>query len=292
VRRGDDAALRSGREWYECRTRCETDGPHACRMPRLDRADVESPLLSLFERVALDVDATRDHLAAQVRARIGEARAPAARADREAAIASAGFDKAERDYLSGALSAESFERLTARAREDLAAAKAEAERLTAHADEQARALGGLDAESDALRRLAELRAAVASRLVGANGDVGSLRAALRAVFSAVRIEPMRRTIAQAVAIAVEDEPVSVAPSSTHGEEAFLAMPVSGVPLCVVPVPRAEMIADAALGQLVIARGERRLDLGEPLRRVPLAFAADANKSTATQVLDQISTRLP
>ena len=177
------------RETYVCRTRKQTGGAAACSMPVLRRAAVDGPALALFERVALDVDRTREHLAAQLDSRIGESRAQASRAERDVTAKRVALARFDRDYEAGELAAANYERLVARVREELTAAEAEAERLTAHADEAADGLSHLDAESEALRRLAELRRAVAGRIRGAEHYVNALRAAWGAVFAWTEMIP-------------------------------------------------------------------------------------------------------
>ena len=99
------------REWYACRTRTETWGAHAWgATPPLPRAAVETAALSLFEERALDDQATRDHLAAQLDSRRRDSLDQAKRADREVADLHEQAERVERDYRRGALSAESHER--------------------------------------------------------------------------------------------------------------------------------------------------------------------------------------
>ena len=90
----------------------------------------------------------------------------------------------EADYLAGTLGAATYERLSARLADDAAAADAQAAQFEAHAAEHVRARSALDAESETLRRLAELREAVAGRITGAADDIGALRAAWTAIFDA------------------------------------------------------------------------------------------------------------
>jgi len=77
--------------------------------------------------------------------------------------------KFDRDYESGDLSAHSYERLVKKVSEELVAAEAEHQRLTAHGEQIAGTLNDLDAEHETLRRLAVLRAAVAQRMQSVGG---------------------------------------------------------------------------------------------------------------------------
>jgi hypothetical protein len=89
----------------------------------------------------------------------------------------------------GALPAEDYARLKVDIASERAAADAEAERLTAHADAMTGTLGNLDAEDETLRRLTALRQAVAGQVTGAEGGVGALRTAIASVFEFVAIWP-------------------------------------------------------------------------------------------------------
>ena len=164
-------------EWYECRTHFETDGPDACSMPPIDRAAVEVAALSLFERVALDIEGTRAHIAAQLRARITETETQAERAERDIAQKRSAWARFDRDYESGELGAASYERQVARVSEELAGAEAERDCLATDATTLDTTAANIDAEHVTFRRLAELRVAVAERVNRATNDVGALRAA-------------------------------------------------------------------------------------------------------------------
>ena len=175
------------REWYVCRTRAETHWPEACAMPALGRAAVDSLALEMFQARCLDVDATKARLEAQLDDRIGIAGAEAERAAGEALRAQEALDKADRDYREGELGPRAYSRQVESQGAALEAAEAEHERLSAQAEQIAAAAASLDTESETLRRLAELRDAVAERMAGAGSDVRALRAALAAVFEATLV---------------------------------------------------------------------------------------------------------
>ena len=69
----------------------------------------------------------------------------------------------------------------------MAAAEAEAERLTAHAEATAATRANMDAEEETLRRFTELSAAIAGQVNGAGANVGPLRTALTNVFAEFRL---------------------------------------------------------------------------------------------------------
>jgi hypothetical protein len=156
-------------------------------MPALGRAAVDSLALEMFQARCLDVDATKARLEAQLDDRIGIAGAEAERAAGEALRAQEALDKADRDDREGELGPRAYSRQVESQGAALEAAEAEHERLSAQAEQIAAAAASLDTESETLRRLAELRDAVAERMAGAGSDVRALRAALAAVFEATLV---------------------------------------------------------------------------------------------------------
>ena len=232
-----DSRRKSRRETYECARHLQDAG--TCPMPALPREAVEGPLLAMFERHALDVAATRDHVAAQLGASVAEARAQAARAGRDAGQKRAALARFDRDYEAGELSAANYERQVARVTEELEAAEAEQARLTAHAEGAEGALAGLDAEGETLRRLAALREEVAGRVSGAGGDVGALRAAVAQVFDAVWV---------LLEASLEDPELTLHRPLRDGSS---VAPWGG--LCVAPCVRREMFEPDAAGYQVLQR---------------------------------------
>jgi hypothetical protein len=101
---GEAMLPRSARDqapFYVCRTRA-LDAT-ACPMPRLKQADVDGAALRLFEDVGLDVEGTRERIAAQLSERVDAVRAQRDRAEREAADLRAQAARLDRDYRRGAL---------------------------------------------------------------------------------------------------------------------------------------------------------------------------------------------
>jgi hypothetical protein len=178
---------------YVCRTR--KGDATACPMPPVKRDVVDGAALSLFESWALDVEGTRDRIATTIDARLAEIRAQAARAGREVSEKRVQLARVERDYLAGELGAVSHDRLAGRMSEELTAAEAEQARLDEHAADVADLRANLDAEHEALRRLALLRSAVCERVGRAaadareHADIAAVRSAMAAVFSEVRLVP-------------------------------------------------------------------------------------------------------
>ena len=173
---------RDGREVYRCLNRHEYAGSERCTMPHVPREEVDAPLLDYFMTVVVDLDATREQLRNGHSRQLDEAQALAAEA--ESALANPRrLDRVEREYLAGAHRASGTTDL-ARSESERAAAQAEAERHRAHVAEVEADTAIVDAEEDMLRRLADVRAAVVSRVRDAEG-VDALRAALTATFERI-----------------------------------------------------------------------------------------------------------
>lgn len=186
---------RSDGDVYVCRTRKATGGAETCPMPPIKRALVETAALRIFERIALDVDATRQNIAAQIDSRLAEIEAHTDRAWRDVVEKRNHVARVETDYLSGELPIKQYVPLHERLVNEQAAVEAEHAALVANADAVRATGANLDAEHETLQRLATLRAHVATKVTSARdlakvtGDVGALRAAIGNVFEAVIIRP-------------------------------------------------------------------------------------------------------
>lgn len=147
----------------------------------LEHGIVDAHWLRFFERAFLDLDGTRDRLAAELDRRIREVDEQLRTAEREVAKLADRRARLDDDYLAGKLGAESFERFSARLTEEEAAATAERDRLRASAEEARRTVRKADAEEETLRRLAALRDAIAAdaRRAQESGDLDALRAISR-----------------------------------------------------------------------------------------------------------------
>jgi hypothetical protein len=100
-------------------------------------------------------------------------------------------NRIESDYLAGGLPVEDYTRLRAKLSEERDALRAQHKRLTAKAHEMRSQADEIDAEEEVLRRLADLRAAVAAHVRDArqSGDIAALRAAVSHVFTHMTIRP-------------------------------------------------------------------------------------------------------
>jgi hypothetical protein len=136
------------------------------------------------------------------------------------------LERAERDHRADELAGAAYTRLLASIEPELEGARAEHARLSRKADEVRDAALALDVEEEALRRLAELRVAVAGRVSAAaeTGDIAALRAAISAVFERVvtarRDTRSWRSTGTAIAASGTRSPSSV-PGSRVGGEFYL-----------------------------------------------------------------------
>ncbi|HWK25378.1 MAG TPA: recombinase family protein [Solirubrobacter sp.] len=170
---------------YVCRSH-KADSSR-CPLPPLRRDVIDGHALAMFEDASLDLDATRRQVETQLSAQVAEVGAQLERAEREASLAIERYRRVQRDYQNGVIDGADW----AEQRPDLIAerdaATAEVERLRAQAENTARGLANIDAESETLRRWAELRAAVAGLISGTGTDVKAFRAAFASVFDEVRL---------------------------------------------------------------------------------------------------------
>jgi DNA invertase Pin-like site-specific DNA recombinase len=156
--------------------------------PRWNRRETDEAFLTHIETLHLDRDATVALLEEHLQRRSNEAAGLAELADREVARTAEGLRRADRAFMSGKLSPENYERLTAEAQGEMEAAEAEAARLRARAKEIADEGGVIDARQAAIERIYALRALVAGRSSGGVEDLGSVRAMVRELFAEVVFE--------------------------------------------------------------------------------------------------------
>jgi DNA invertase Pin-like site-specific DNA recombinase len=174
--RNKDGSLR---ETYRCYGRY-TDPAH-CSMQQQPRAPIDSAVYAYFEQVGLDVEATRDQLAAATERKVAEVSALLDVAKREASAAAARLSRVKRDYAAGELSAAEWREFRDELQPDAEAAVAERDRLSAQLAEVKTGpkLEGL--EDDVLQQLADIRAAIAGEVTSAAGVEG-VRATLLRLF--------------------------------------------------------------------------------------------------------------
>jgi DNA invertase Pin-like site-specific DNA recombinase/predicted RNA-binding Zn-ribbon protein involved in translation (DUF1610 family) len=168
-------------EVYKCFGR-DNHGPESCPMLPIPRVELDSAVFDYFESVALDLDAMREELREAAGDKTREVRELLTQARRDEREAAAAITKAKRDYGRDALTAEVYSELAEDYRAEHEAAQAKLTRLEAREAEVAAALSAVDdSDGDAVRRLREIRAAVAGEVRSAEG-LDAVRAALSRMF--------------------------------------------------------------------------------------------------------------
>ena len=166
-------------ETYRCLGRHRDK--ETCSMKPVKRELIDQAIYSYFEKVGLDVEATRQQLSEERNRKLREVAALLADAESERAKAQGAVERVERDYLDGNLSAPDYSRLRERSANELSAAESEAQRLRASKDSIERDEELIDAEAETLKMLTDLRRAIAGQVKDAEG-VEAVRAALVRMF--------------------------------------------------------------------------------------------------------------
>jgi DNA invertase Pin-like site-specific DNA recombinase len=181
---GESLSPRSKRtrraQYYICEGR-RAHGNEYCTQPSIRREVIDEAVFAYFQDVGLDVEATRAQLAESRDHKLAEVRALRQQAEREVTRLRSESSRVTSDYRSGDLNASRYEPLIGDIESELTAAEAEAERLRGQ-ERQVREWGELtDVEAEALRRLAQIRAAIAGDVQDADG-IEAVRAALTRQF--------------------------------------------------------------------------------------------------------------
>ena len=165
---------------YYCNGR-HCSGRDFCDMPHLRRADIDQAVYRYFEQLGLDIEATRRTIADARDRKLAEIRALHEQARREARLADERLARVRRDYADGRLDAEDWREFREELGAEQDAARAELDRL-AEQEREVEGWGELrDAEADTLRRLSDIRAAIAGEVKDADG-LDAVRAALSRLF--------------------------------------------------------------------------------------------------------------
>ncbi len=144
--------------------------------------------------------------------RLEEIRALRANAEQEAQLAAERLARVRRDYQDGKLAPDDWAEQREQLEGERKAAEAEAKRLGASEREAATEIPFGDAEEDVLRRLTEIRRAVAGEITDAQG-VDAVRAALARLFKGFVIHPPADAL---LAVARSGEALLVAPRAASG----------------------------------------------------------------------------
>jgi hypothetical protein len=217
-------------EAYLCGGR--TSGATDCTQRAVQRGAVDSAVLAYFERVGVDVEATRAELAARADRERSELRALRGQAERELARVQAGLEKVERDYTLGDLPAADYTRIRARLGDELQASSQALERLATREAEVADP--GVLEDVELLTRLAELRSAIAGDVTANPDDFAATHAALRRLFRGFVLVSLPWLVELDAVVEVDGEEIKL-----HG------VPVVGAGASTAyylePVPRSDAI---------------------------------------------------
>jgi DNA invertase Pin-like site-specific DNA recombinase len=145
-------------ETYECFT--HKRDVEACSQGPVIRAEVDLAVLAYFEKVGLDLDATREQLRGAIARKAEETRALLETAQDEASSATDRLARVKRDYLEGNLTAVEWRDLKAELEPEQAAANAAVDRLTRQLEDQEAENALDDVEAELGRLLDTVRAAV------------------------------------------------------------------------------------------------------------------------------------
>jgi hypothetical protein len=182
---------RDGYELYYCEGHAK-HGSEFCPQGAVRRAVIDTAVYDYFERVGLDVEATRQQLADERDRKLAEIAALRRAAEREAHRAEERLRRVRRDYTDGRLDADDWKDFKAELTAELDAARAEVDRLTRSEADVGQDYALQDAEREVLERLADIRRTIGGEIQDAEG-VDAVRAALSRLFSAFILHPERNS---------------------------------------------------------------------------------------------------
>jgi DNA invertase Pin-like site-specific DNA recombinase len=162
------------------------------------REQIDSAVYAYFEQVTLDVEATREQLAAARSSKLVETTSYLDRARLDRRQAEERLTRVRRDYTEGRLDAEDWASFRTELNSDLEAAVAKEERLAGQVAEVEMGAELADIETETLARLAEIRKAIAGEIDQREG-IEAVRAALSRAFDGFqmrRVEPGLRVHAE------------------------------------------------------------------------------------------------
>jgi site-specific DNA recombinase len=169
-----------GREVYRCSGRPDNK-PGFCDQGAVLRRPIDEAVLSHFQQVGLDVEATRQAMRANIDLRLRESEAIREQAERQAQVAEDQLARVRGDYKAGKLDAADWREFRDELTVERDAATAEAEQHRARVEELVREVEESDVEANVLRLLAELRKVVAGEITDA-ATLDAIRAALIRLF--------------------------------------------------------------------------------------------------------------
>ena len=206
-------------------------------MPYFGLSAVDGAVLSYFERVGLDVEATRRELAQRADHDRAELRALRATSDCELVRATERLERVRRAVQDGVIEPSDWAEQRAQLTEELEGARQDAERLASRESEIAAEAGVLE-DVKLLARLAELRAAIAGDVRGNPDDFAATHAALRRVFESFVLVPSSRDLPTNAVVSVD------------GEEILLKDVPTVEGFYLEPVPRSDAVVLSGEGAIV------------------------------------------
>jgi site-specific DNA recombinase len=161
-------------ETYFCDSR-RVHGTGHCPQTPVERATVDAAMLAELQRRYVDMDATRDRLAAKLSAEADAASTQVQAAEREALKAGERLARVQRAFQDGFIEPVDYREQADPLREEQAATAAALQQARDHAARLSERGPVLDAEAEMYRRLADLRAAVVDGIKDAAGLDGLRR---------------------------------------------------------------------------------------------------------------------
>lgn len=168
---------------YECYGR-HLHGVKSCAQGPVKRADVDSAMFGELQRTYLDLDGTRERIAARIQADLANARAVRQQAERDEMQATERLARVKRAFQDGHLDPTDWaeQRVELTAEHDAAAARVEA--MRDHENQLTEAAPTLDVETELLAQLEAVRAALVDG-IGQASNLAALRRMLHDVFEMV-----------------------------------------------------------------------------------------------------------
>lgn len=153
----------------------------ACSQPPISSADVDAAVFSYFERMGLDLNATRVAVTGEASRKVSESASLLDQAQTEKSRATERLVRVRRDYAEGEISAGDWQSLRAELESELLAASEQLERLESQHKDSLALMETIDAETRLIETINEIRQAISGRVTGAEG-LDSVRAALKQIF--------------------------------------------------------------------------------------------------------------
>lgn len=232
-----------GHEVYHCRSRRDR-GLDTCSMPpSFDRALIDSAVLKFFNDQILDIEATRVAYERTHSNQVEHISELLSQAHIELMTAEQRLARMRTAFMDAQIDASEWAGFKSELTSDIQASTAKIAQLT---DQHERLItaNAIDAESDLLVRLAELRRAIIAPVQQAN-DIAALRAVILRVFESFTLH-VRAFCAQDL-LDEADLPTPREIARQIGSDALVLSRSAGTVTFLVPQIRSEYVKQAALG---------------------------------------------